>query len=83
MAKRKLLQRIFVCLAIAVLLIPIICVSITGIGFLEITSHILLSVSLALFIGAILLGIRKDDPKWVGKLCTCIILLFMLIGIWS
>ena len=83
MAKCKLLRRIFIGLAVAVLLVPIICVSITGNGFSGITSHILLSVSLALFISAILLSFRKDDPKWVSKLCACIVLQFMLISLWT
>lgn len=82
MNKRKLLRRILIYLAIAVLLIPIICVSITEISFSAITSHILLSASEILLIAATLLSIEKDDPKWIRKLCISIVLLFMLISLW-
>ena len=83
MDKRKLLRRIFIGLAVAVLLVPIIWVSITDIAIGGITSHILLSVSEILLIAATLLSIQKDDPKWVRKLCISIVLLFMLISLWT
>lgn len=77
------LKIILIILAIAVVLIPIMIVSITGNGLGEVVSHTLISLSILSFIGAILLGAdKKDKNKFFFKMIASIGLLIVLVSIW-
>ena len=74
---------ILVVIAIALVLIPIIIVSVTGNGFGELTSHALISLSILSLIGAVLIGINKQNKnRYFVKIIVSIGLLIVLISLW-
>lgn len=74
---------ILIILAIALVVIPIMIVGITGNGFGEIVSHTLISLSILSLIGAIMLGAdKKDKHKFYFKVGVSIALLIALVGLW-
>lgn len=79
----KHLRIILLILAVAVVLIPIAIVGITGKGFGELVSHLLVSLSIVLFMAATLLGLdRKNKDKFFWKIGISIGLLIVLISVW-
>ena len=79
----KRLRIILIILAIALVVIPIMIVGITGNGSGEIVSHTLISLSILSLIGAIMLGAdKKDKNKFYFKVGVSIALLIALVGAW-
>lgn len=79
----KRLRIILLCFAAAVVLIPITIVSITGNGFGELISHLLVSLSIISLIGATLLGLdRSKKSKFFQKIGVAIGLLIVLVRVW-
>ena len=83
MSNTKRLRIILIILAIALVVIPIMIVGITGNGFGEIVSHTLISLSILSAIGAIMLGAdKKNKYKFYFKVGVSIGLLIVLVGVW-
>lgn len=82
MKRSTRLRVLLFCLSIALILVPMMIVGITGNGFGEIVSHILISLSILSAIGAVLVGINRQDPKAYFKICVSIGLLIVLIRVW-
>lgn len=82
MKKLSRLRILLICFGIALTLIPMMIVGITGNGFGEIASHTLMSLSILSFIGAALLGINRQDKKNFFKICVSIGLLIVLVKVW-
>ena len=85
MSKRTIqtLKLILTILAIALVLVPLMIVSITDRGFGELASHILISLSILCAIGAIMLGAnKKNKDKLFVQSIVSIALLMVLVSIW-
>ena len=83
MNNTKLLRTILIALAIALVVIPIMIVGITGNGFGEIVSHALISLSILSLIGAIMLGADKNGKyKFYFKASVSIALLIAMVSLW-
>ncbi len=83
MSSVKRLRIGLIALAIALVLIPVIIVGITGNGLGEIVSHTLVSLSILTLIGAILLGAdKKEKYKFFFKIGVSIGLLIVLVSVW-
>ena len=82
MKKFTRLRILLFCLGIALILVPMMIVGITGNSFGEIVSHTLMSLSILSFIGATLLGINRQDKKYLFKICVGIGLLIVLVKVW-
>ena len=84
MKKQLHYLRIFLIAAsIALVLIPLSIVSITGNGFGELVSHILISASILCIIGAVLIGIDKQNKnQHFVKLGVSAGLLIVLLSLW-
>ena len=79
----KRLRIILLCFAVAVVLIPIAIVSITGNSLEEPISHLLTSLSILSFIGVTLLGLdRSNKHKFFVEIGIAIGLLIVLVNIW-
>ena len=79
----KRLRVILLILALAVVLIPIIIVGITGKGLGELASHLLISTSILSLVAATWLGPdQKNKDKRFAKGAVCIGLLIVLISVW-
>ena len=80
---KKHLRILLLCLAAALILIPLAIVGITGNGFGELVSHLLVSASLLSVIAATLLDLdRKNQNKFFLKMGITIGLLIVLVSIW-
>ena len=82
MHNTKRFRIILIILAIALVVIPIMIVGITGNGFGEIVSHTVISLSILSAIGAILLGAKKGTNSFYVKIGFSIGLLIVLVGVW-
>jgi hypothetical protein len=83
MKNKNRFRIILIILAIALVAIPIMIVGITGKGFGELVSHILISLSILSAIAAIMLGAdKKNKDKFFFKMIVSIALLIVLISIW-
>lgn len=84
MKKQLRYLRIFlIATAIALVFIPLIIVSITGNGFGELVSHILVSLSILCVIGAVVIGIDKQNKnQYFVKLGVSVGLLIVLLSLW-
>lgn len=78
----KHMRIILISVAIAIVLIPIMIVGITGNGLGEVVSHTLISLSIALLVGATLLGINRQDKTFFFKVGVSIGLLIVLLSVW-
>ncbi len=79
----KSLRIILIALAIALIAIPAAIVGITGNGWGELTSRIIISLSISSLIGATLIGINKNNKaKIYTKIGTSIGLLLILLSQW-
>ena len=77
------LRILFVILAIALVLIPIMIVGITDQGFGSTASHLLVSASIASLIAATILGLdRRNKAKFFTEIGMSIGLLIVLISLW-
>ena len=83
MNRLRRLRILLIILAVAVVLIPIMLVEITGKGFGETTSHLLVSFSIVSLIATTLLGLdRRNKNKFFSKIGVSIGLLIVLISVW-
>ena len=84
MKKRLTMMRVvLIILAVYLVLIPIMIVGITGNGLGELVSHVLISASILSVIGAVLIGInRQNKNKLFAKLGVSIGLLIVLLSLW-
>lgn len=83
MHRRTVIRLIFIILAIALVLIPIMIVGITGQGFGELLSQILVSSSILCVIAAIMLGADKQQKdKYFIKIGISIAMLIVLASLW-
>ena len=84
MKKRLTMMRVvLIILAVSLVLIPIMIVGITGNGLGELVSHVLISASILSVIGAVLIGInRQNKNKLFAKLGVSIGLLIVLLSLW-
>ena len=74
---------VLIILAVSLVLIPIMIVGITGNGLGELVSHVLISASILSVIGAVLIGInRQNKNKLFAKLGVSIGLLIVLLSLW-
>ena len=83
MHKRTIIRLILIILAVALVVIPIMIVGITGQGFGELVSQILVSSSILCVITAIMLGADKQQKnKYFIKIGISIALLIVLRSLW-
>ena len=83
MKNTKHLRMFLIFLAIALVLIPIMIVGITGNGFGEIISHTLISLIILSTIAAVMLGAdKKNKNSFFVKISICIGLLIVLASVW-
>ncbi len=83
MNNTKHLRIMLVILAIALVVIPVMIVGITGNGFGKIVSHMMISLSILSLIGAIMLGAdKKNKYKFYFKAGVSIGLLIVLVSLW-
>ena len=79
----KQLRIILIVLSVLLLAIPALIVSISGNGFGELTAKVLISSSISLLIGAVLIGINKaNKAKLFTKIGIGIGLLIALLSQW-
>ena len=69
-------------LAVVLIVVPLMIVSITGIGWGAIASQIVVSLSILCAMGAIALGTKKGTKGHFAKIGACIGLLIVLISVW-
>ena len=83
MNNTKRFRMILIILAIALVVIPVMIVGITGNGLGEIVSHTVISLSILCAIGAIMLGADENNKyKFYFKAGISIALLIVLVGLW-
>ena len=78
-----IIRVVLIILAVCLVLIPMMIVGITGNGLGELISHVLISASILSFIGAVLIGInRQNKNKLFARLGISIGLLIVLLSLW-
>ena len=83
MNRLRHLRILLIILAVAVVLIPIMIVGLTGKGFGATASHLLVSFSIVSLIATTLLGLdRRNKNKFFSKIGVSIGLLIVLISVW-
>ena len=77
------LRIVLIALSIAFIVIPAAIVGITGNGWSGLTAHILISLSISSLMGAILIGINKNNKsKFYTNIGVCVGLLLVLLSLW-